>query len=196
MKNKLILGLLFIAFAINAFASDKTEIADKVAEYFEYVENKQNSELVDMIYPALFEMFPKEMMLSQIENMYADTNVAIRLYESKLEEIEDIFEADGIDFTVIQYSFYMDLKFINELDNEVVDITKNSFYNMYGEENVEWIDNENKFKIYSFKEMFAINDPKYDGWKFLERSEGFNMFYENIFPESAYKKYVNEEPEN
>lgn len=61
------------------------------------------------------------------------------------------------------------------------------FQEQYGEKNVVFEKENNRIKINAFKEMYAINDLSFDGWKFLEKL-GTQDMPEQLIPEQAAKK--------
>lgn len=83
----------------------------------------------------------------------------------------------------------MIFEFTKNPAESVLEITFNNFKNQFGEDNVTFKKDEDTFIIFTEKQMFAINDPEYDGWKFVEKSEGFEIIYSEFIPDEVRQAF-------
>ena len=190
MKQKLFLLILTALWITTAFAqTDRDEIRKNVEVFFKATQQSDYEKLLDYIYPKVFETYPKEELLKNMKKMQTDSTFSFSIENSKIENISDLMEVDGIKYALITYSYKMYLTIAmdkNDTEEEKELFNKmmlGMYKNMYGEDNVQYDKKSGRFIIISTHEMFAIKDPKYKGWKFLEK----------IPEEESLKRFIPEE---
>ena len=75
MKNVILFCLIFVS-NLSLFAqSDKELILQTFSEYSSYVVDKDNTNLVEFLHPAMFEVASKEMLIEMMDNAFADKTI-------------------------------------------------------------------------------------------------------------------------
>lgn len=194
------LKLIVILFSFNLFAqTDKIEIKNSIDLYFQTIKAKDNANTLEFLYPKIFEAYPKEMlpkdmtakemMLKALNSMYEDSNMIFNFDNSKIIKISNIETIDSIKYALVKYSY--DLK-ITFLENEK-DTTQNKYFdlkeiillsmkNEHGEKNAVLDKNTNIITVFVTNDLYAIDDPLYKGWKFIEKKKNLEPIIEKILP--------------
>ncbi len=177
---------------------NKDEIKLTFEKYFESVEQKENEKTLEYIYPKLFEIYPKNKMLDAMNKKKADTTTDITISNDSIINISETFELEGIKYALIKYSFKMTIKF-SETKNET-ESSENEDFNkaelsyellkeVYGEKNTIYNKENSTIYINVSNEMFAIKNPSYNDWKFLENKEKMKPILEKLLPKKVLKKW-------
>jgi hypothetical protein len=176
---------------------DKDEIKKTFENYFRTVQQKDNAQTLEYIYPKLFEHFPKDRMLEAMDRMKADTTTIIALGNPSVTGISEPLELDGIKYARIRYSFKMTMTIVTtgeetesteDEDFNPADFTYEMLKEIHGDKNVVYDRENSKIDINVTNEMYAINDPTYTGWKFLEKKDSMKPVLEKLLPKKVLKK--------
>jgi len=198
MTKTLLTFLLTSMLTITSFGqTDKDEIKKTFEEYFKTVEQKDNAKTLDYIYPKLFDHFPKDRMFQAMDRMTADTTTIITMDNAIVISISENLEIDGIKYALIKYSFKMTMT-IKETNDETetdgeddfnpTDFTYEMLKEKYRDKNVSYDRENNRLDINVSNELYAINDPTYKDWKFLEKKDRMKPMLEKLLPKKVLKK--------
>jgi len=195
MKKTLLLFSVFLS-ANFLFAQDdaaKTEIKTAFDGYFATLKSKDNTAAMDYIYPKLFDMVPKQMMIELMDQMYADTTMEIWFDNPQLQDISEIVKVEDGRYALVSYSFQMYIKLleVDETEGEeesVIAMTHSMYNQMFGVENVKLLEGENTFSIFTENKLISINDELTEGWKFLEKNETMAPLLQQILPAEVLEK--------
>ena len=199
MMKALLIFLLTSLITNTGFGQmNKDEIKLTFEKYFESVEQKENEKTLEYIYPKLFEIYPKNKMLDAMNKKKADTTTDITISNDSIINISETFELEGIKYALIKYSFKMTMKF-SETKNET-ESSENEDFNkaelsyellkeVYGEKNTIYNKENSTIYINVSNEMFAIKNPSYNDWKFLENKENMKPILEKLLPKKILKKW-------
>ncbi|WNJ17417.1 hypothetical protein [Pontibacter sp. G13] len=187
--------LVLSVLSTTIFAQEgKESIEATFSAYLQKFEQRDHKGAIEYIYPRFFDLFPKEAMIAALDNMYADSSVSISLENMSIQDISKIKSYDGVQYARVQYSFDMNMTISQSADESAEDYasTEEFAYKMfsarYGEEHVQFDRPNHRMIISVQNEMYAINDPAYNGWKFLEKKEGFKPLLEKMLPKKVLKK--------
>lgn len=177
--------------------TDNDDIKKTFKDYFHTVEQKDNAKTLDYIYPKLFDHFPKDNMLQAMDKMKADTTTIITTSNDSVTHISEILEIDAIKYALIKYSFKLSMtiktaKDTTGIDGEEAinsaDYTYEMLKEIYGDKHVKYDRENSKLDILATNELYAINDPIYQGWKFLEKKENMKPMLEKLLPKTVLRK--------
>jgi hypothetical protein len=195
MNRIIAISVFFLILPLVSISQDmKQDLVNTQKEYVEVVRQKDHSKTLDYIYPGLFDIIPRDKMLMALESVYADTTVVITMDDFSLGNTSDFLELDGINYALVEYSFVMkmmisrDPEYDEEEDRESMEFTNEMLKMSYGEDNVNYISDERLFTINVSNEMYAILDPQFQGWKFLDKKEKMMPILEKILPKKVIKK--------
>lgn len=192
--------ILYFTFTIAAFAqSDKEEIKKTLDSYFLSVAQKDNAKTLDYIYPKLFEKFTKDKMLEALDKMESDTAIIVTLDKGTITSISETMELDGIKYAYIKYTFKMTMTIKadttdSEADGEdnlnSADFTYELLKEQFGEKQVQYDREKSSFNVNMTENyMYAINDPVYKGWTFLEKKPNLMPILGELLPKKVLKKF-------
>ncbi|MFK7904216.1 MAG: leucine-rich repeat domain-containing protein [Chitinophagales bacterium] len=175
--------------------NEQQEIHQAFTEFFLAVEQKNNEKLLDMTYPKLFELVPKEQLLGAINEINRDSTINILIHNSVIEEVSESMEIDRAKYAIITYSFEMTMSF-NDLEEEndeensfeeegfdVLTITYEMLSVSYGKENMTLDKENNSLYIKQLhNRAFAIKAANSTSWTFLENKANTNRFLDKLLP--------------
>ena len=195
MIRKLILILPAMLLALSSFGqNDKIEIRKTFEEYSHAFKQKNYEKVVNFLYPKIFEYIPKDLMLKGLKNMESDPGTITTMDSFSVTNISEIFQWNGIKYALINYRFKMTIvenpekSESKEDEFDVMDAMYKMLILMYGKENVVFDKENNKFEINGAGKMYAIYDPAYKGWKFIEKKDKSKSMLLMILPEEVLEK--------
>jgi hypothetical protein len=109
MKYRLIQFLLSVLVLCNVcVAQTESEVVKLVNEYKQKVFERDWAGSLEYLYPALFNLVPKETFLEKIEETMNDTLEYVLGYEAmQVEEISKVYEEDSISYCMVKYTSVM-----------------------------------------------------------------------------------------
>ncbi len=187
------LSILFIAYFISfsAFSQSHTKVlTSEVNNYFDFMTNQNFDGVLDYMYPKVFEMAPREQMKIGMQQMFNAADMKIQFLANDVTNVTDLKQLNGIDYAAIFYSSKMKMTFLTDEEQAEEDkkgflmFMKATMQTQFGEENVQEELETMSLIIDMNATMFAINDPKYNGWKFLGNDDAMKTLVNTIIPES------------
>lgn len=190
---------VFIALLISfsSFSqSYKEDIAQEAQTYYDHMTNQNFDGVLDYMYPAVFDMAPRADMKAGMEQMFNSKDMTIEFLSNKVTKVTDKKEVEGITYAAVFYNSKMKMTFVSEQDQPEDD--KKSFLDFmlatmetqFGEGNVTSDIKDMSLVINMDANMFAINDPKYDGWKFIGNDDNMKQLIDTIVPEGVRTELI------
>ncbi len=172
-------------------SSDKAEIISTTNQIMESTMGLKYQSLLDLTYPRIYEMIPKEQMVQFLKMMFeGNEEFSIKLQENTPEfEVSEIFEQEGTQYAFVNYPLSMTMRFENEkLDENQKSLMKTSLSSKGM--TVKFV-NDQEMEMYNPISMqIMIKDSFTDGsWK------GMNFDSENALTYSLLPSYVIEDAE-
>lgn len=189
---------LFIAFTISA-QSQKEIITKEAQTYYEYMTNQNFDGVLDYMYPKVFEMAPREQMKMGMQQMFNSPDMKIEFLNNDVTNVSDEKVVDGVTYAAVYYNSKMRMTFVSELEKPdedkktFIQFMKGTMASQFGEENVQADTESMSLVINMDATMFAIKDPKFDGWKFLGNDDAMQMIVNSIIPESVRTELLKKE---
>lgn len=168
------------------------EVRDTFSRYFKTIETKDNQQTLAFVYPKLFEIVPKNLMLEQMEKLSKDTVTEISMSKQSVSSVSDMLEIEGVKYALVSYSFIMHMKMngiVGEELTEISELTNEMLVEQFGPDQVTYNKGTGSFDIVVATSMYAINDPAFPGWKFLEKKEGMDELLVKIIPKEVIDKF-------
>ncbi|GAL65205.1 hypothetical protein [Jejuia pallidilutea] len=185
---------LVLAFLItcSSFSQSQTEAIEKEAQtYYDYMTNMNLDGVLDYMHPKMFDMAPKAQMKAAMEQMFNSPQMKIEFISNTVNSISDTKEIDSVTYAVVYYNSKMRMIFLTEKDkpkeaqNDYLELMKSTMAAQFGSENVTIDADTTSLVINNNASMFAINDPQYNGWKFLSNEKNMAAFVNSIVPEAV-----------
>ncbi|TCK69246.1 hypothetical protein DFQ05_0766 [Winogradskyella wandonensis] len=184
MKKNFKILLLLLAFSsvvANSFAqtnnSELKELSDKM---FQYTNDRDFDALLDMTYPKIFELVPKETMKTVFVSMFQGTEeMSVDLPKQNPEYVlSDIYktENDSTDFAFLSYDMFMSMTFKKQ---EFDDEGKDMMIKMMKLQGMEAsFENNSKVNVKAPNRLviFIKNEDTKDEWKMLNYDPNSPIF--------------------
>lgn len=187
MKNIwLIYLILFVQTTVFA-QTDVAAIKQTVVDYMEIVENKNYLKTMDYLYPKLFDIVPRKEIEESLKTQLEETKIQVDIKNSEIGNVSKVLLVKGAKYALVDYSFLM-IMIIPEEDKDGLEDMLEIFKSNYGAGNVSLDVEKRAFNIQMLSAAYVINDPEYNGWKFLERKKELLPLLENMLPKKVLRK--------
>lgn len=186
---KKLLFVLSIFFSVNVFSqSSDAALNKRLSEYMSLSKDMNIKELMEYMYPRLFELAPKEQLKEALEKAYNSTEIEIKLDSLTLGKVEPVSKFSKGSFTKFSYTVKMRMKLLSAEMEKNTDMILQSFKTSFGEKNVSYDEATKFFWVYQAKSGIAIKDNYSKNiWTMLglEKDQSLNK----IVPAEIKKKY-------
>lgn len=195
MKYFLTLSLLLSFLVINAqglSVQDRNDIRSSLREYMELTKAHNYSNMMEYLYPPLFELASKEQMLELFKSM---ETLGIRLHidDYAINGLQYIESQESEEYAAIDYFVDIRVELTTEAmqEDSIVESFMSSFKTSY---NTSIIDYDSSYKTISLsghKYVIVIKDTDYDigKWYFLEYDEGNPQALEMLLSEEVITNF-------
>ena len=190
MKKALLTYLLMNLIVVTAMGQTEVDTIKKTFNtYFKTVKEKDNAKTLEHIYPKLFDIRPKKTVLDAMNKASSDTSTVITIEDATISKVSQPETIEGVKYSLIDYTFKMtmEINFGDNNNSEAVQLTLDLLKGTYGKKNVTLDKTNSTFHIQLLNQMYAIKDPAYSGWKFLEKKDHLKPVLEKILPKKVLK---------
>ncbi len=119
-------------------AQSQQEVKDLLNEYSEAMTARQWQKSLDYVYPALFDVVPREMMENAISSTFNDTSVVrMGFKEMELLQVSDIYNEESFNYSFADYSMIMTMTLMGEKTDEEISSFASIMEGQFGEGSVE-----------------------------------------------------------
>lgn len=203
MKRYFPLAILLLLSHFPVLAQDELpELRATLTGYFDAISNPANPAVLDHIYPKLFDHYPRPMLEASISAIDDDSSTLITLQDMKIEKIAKVLTLDGIQYTLVDYGYEMKLVLFEEedlsldeedmedlgIDVSVAEMTYGILKGQYGDKNTRFNPETGTIDVHIDAQLYAILDPAYPGWKFLEKKDSLKEVLALLLPEKVLQK--------
>lgn len=159
------------AFTLLAQTPEQDDLRATCARYFKATEAKQIDSCLESIYPKFFDFFPRQILAAGLKKTFEDSTLNINMTHMAVEKISAPILYEGIQYALVDYSFQTAFQRKASQSQREMEMLVLGMTSVYGEKNVR-LDSATQTIYVSFhNQMFAILDPAYKGWKFLEKKD-------------------------
>jgi hypothetical protein len=186
----LFLGVLLMSLSVGA-QSFKEKVFKNAQTYHDYMTAQNFDGILGYMYPKVFETAPKADMKAGMEQMFNSPGMKIEFLSNEVTRVTDKKEVSGITYAAVFYSSKMKMTFLSELDKpkddqqSYLDFMKATMATQFGEQNVTSDVNTMSLIVHMDANMFAIQDPQYEGLKFIGNDDAMKTVVNAIIPESV-----------
>jgi hypothetical protein len=190
---KILTNLILVFFiSISSFAqSSSAEITKNAQNYYDYMTAQNFDGVLDYMYPKVFEMAPRNQLKAGMEQMFSSPDMKIEFLSNDVTKVSEEKIVESVTYAVVSYNSKMKMTFVSEQDKSAEDqkafleFMKVTMDTQFGEGNVTSDQKTMSLVINMDATMFAINDPQYDGWKFIGNDDAMKQLVDSIIPESV-----------
>ncbi len=133
--KKISLLLLALIFSFSIQAQTEQEARDLLDQYAEIFETEQWLKSLDLTYPDLFTVVPREQMEQVIEATFNSNMFEMSMGGMEIQEISERFEEEGLSYRFMKYKQEMKMT-VNESSQVTVDALVGPMKAQFGEDNV------------------------------------------------------------
>ncbi len=179
--------LLFILFSLpyagSAQNADEEAISQQVNRFFKATQEKNWDAVLDLTYPRLFELAPREQIRKLFTEMESE-GMTFSFHDLEIEQISPVTVIGEEQFARIDYGSLMKIHLQGEEfeDASTIDLLQGSFEQSFGTGNVQYVPEENTFRVNSTKTMLAVARKTNNDWKFIEINPAQKDLMKNILP--------------
>ena len=168
--KRIVLLLSFIL--ICNFASAQTEKQNVERDFIAYsklIIDRKVDNALEYVNPKIFEVFPKEVMVSLMEAVHKMPNIEYKLSLPIIDSISDVKRIDNIDYVKIKTISPIEMKFtdMDLTDEKKRVLLQDSFESKFGKGNVVYNKATGFFKINVNKEIVGSSTDNQVSWKFI-----------------------------
>jgi hypothetical protein len=174
--------LLLIVFPLSVSAQHKTEITKTFNTYFSHMESGDVLKSLDYMHPGLFDIVPREQLAAVIKESLANPQFEIDMKDGKVVSVSKEVVYENIRYALVNYSFNMIVKLESSADSTMMQMMKQSFTEQFGEDKVVVNESDKTITIHQNSYLYAVNDPSFGGWKFLEKNDQLKEISDRIIP--------------
>lgn len=188
LSNLLVILILFSPFVV-AQEATKEDCKEALISYFNDIATKDVDLTLDHLYPPMFDLVPRETMHQAMSQFYADTSVTADFKDFIPGNVSELMVIEDVHYALIEYDYTLYMKFAQHQEEESSSaMTLATFNQVYGEENVSFDEDDKSFLIKIHSQLYAILDPAYEKWTFLEKKDGMGPLLEQLLPKEVLDK--------
>jgi hypothetical protein len=185
--NKLKLMILVFGMGLTALAQNQKEVSQLLADYKKAMVERQWVKSLDYVYPALFDVVPREMMEEAIKTTFNDTaDIQMGFESMELLEVSDIYEEDEMSYSFAEYVMVMTMTAAGEKSDEDMNTLKAAIAMQFGEENVNV--EENTLFITANNRMAVIRKTGEEKLYMLEIKPELKQIMESFMSEEFMQR--------
>jgi hypothetical protein len=185
--NKLKLMILVFGMGLTALAQNQKEVSQLLADYEKAMVERQWVKSLDYVYPALFDVVPREMMEEAIKTTFNDTaDIQMGFESMELLEVSDIYEEDEMSYSFAEYVMVMTMTAAGEKSDEDMNTLKAAIAMQFGEENVNV--EENTLFITANNRMAVIRKTGEEKLYMLEIKPELKQIMESFMSEEFMQR--------
>ena len=163
--------------------NDKEIIRENVRMYMEASDQGDWNAVMDLIYPPLFNIVPREEMIKAFEGL-ENEGMKVNTVGGEVLSMTGTISHEGEKFALVNYNVNINLMLTSEenRDSSMVSMMEEFFKGTYGKDNVAYSPEDFSFELKAEKSMFAINAEGSDKWYFLENNPQQNALLDQLIP--------------
>ena len=167
----------------------KEHFTADISNYLEAFNHRNWDGVVDMVYPKMFDLIPKDQMkqsFNQLEEMGMDMKTEFK----EITKISEVIIHENSKFCRVYYHSGITI-IISGLMLENKEQLIENFITAYGSDNVNYYENENRFFINAIKSMIAVLNEDSDDWKYIEYNDQQKVFLGQFIPSKVLEQIEN-----
>jgi|GEM_PF-4049705 len=169
-------GLLFVFSSNGQTTQDSLDLWRDMKTYYLVNKKLDYDSILNFMPPKFFTIAPKTFMKNALKSTFENSDFRMGFDTFAYGVVQPLVKFETVLGTMVGYDMTLSITFTGEQDSGYVEMMKGIMSEKYGKENVRVSPtNDSKLEIKTpGKKMFALKEPEWDSWKFLEdkRAEG------------------------
>lgn len=194
LKNILPLFILFMSTFTGIAQDYKENIKREFSDYLTSIADKDFEKSMTYISDEFFEIVPKEQMISLMDQTFNNPEVHFEIKDPKVGIVEDSEEINDKHYSLLNYSNYLLIKFPGppEETREAKEIRQaqleEGLNRSFGEENVDYVEKDDHYEVFSAKQAYAISANGETDWKFIVVDKDQKDLLQRLLPKEITEK--------
>lgn len=167
MKRQLLIIIFLIANISVHSQTAKENITKEVLSYFNTFNNHDFEKSLTYMPDEIFEVSPRETVLETMKSTFNNPEMPITFKNVKVISVEKPVAIDKKYYSLLKYGAVLSIKFnkTSSLDSKKL---LNVYTETYGEKNVRYFADDNRYELYYEKNICAISTNVNTSWKLIE----------------------------
>lgn len=129
---------LALLVSTSAIAQNHDDVSALLDEYADAMIDREWAKSLDYVYPALFDVVPREIMEQAISTTFNDTSVVKMGFKSlELLEVSDIYEEEELSYSFADYGMVMTMTSVGNQSDAQIETLRSAMAMQFGEESIE-----------------------------------------------------------
>lgn len=190
MRHYLLVMVCLLGGTLSAQTLDtitENQIRAKLDTYFVATDAKDWDTVLDMIYPKLFDLAPRESIRQQFTSLEGG-GMDFSFFDVIIGDITDPVDYEEERFILLDYEHKMGISLIDTSMQAAATAMFSIFQGQYGEENVTFDEANSKFTVRVSKKMLAVIPTDTSDWRFVDIDPKQPAVLNLLIPEEVLKK--------
>lgn len=167
MKNFRITLLFLLFISLKSIGQQDPALTERLKMVLKVTQEMDTEKILDLSYPKLFDIVPRETMAEAITGMYSNEAMTITLDSLQTKTIFPIFKSGEGQYAKISYSMIMRMKFTETIDSAEVAEMLPEMEADFGKGNIRFDAASNTVIVKNHSELVAIKDQFAKEWCFV-----------------------------
>lgn len=187
--RKLLISMMLVVATITIkaqtlTAADNAAIDSRVDSFLELMKERKYSQVVDYMYPEIFNHVSKKEMF-QVFELLEQAGIELKFNKLEVKEKRALPSETSIKYALIKYDLDMELPLNNSELKGAAPLMVPMLQSSFGKDNVEYNRTDGYIKVNGEKFLLGIEDPKYSDWQFLIYDDSFKSELDKVLPASV-----------
>lgn len=169
----------------------ENQIRAKLDTYFVATDAKDWDAVLDMIYPKLFELAPRESVRQQFSSLEGG-GMDFSFFDVVIGDMTNPVDFEAERFILLDYSHKMGITLIDTSMQAAATSMLSLFQGQYGEDKVTYDESKNAFTVQVAKKMLAVSPIDSSDWRFVDFDPKNSSVLTLLIPEAVQKQLLPE----
>ncbi len=165
---------------------DDKAIEARTNGFLELIKARSYTDVVDYIYPPLFEHTSKKSMF-QMFDLLEQAGIELEFNDLKILNKKLLPSEGDVKYVFIEYKMDMTLPLDTDDLKGIAALLVPTIQSSFGKENVDYNRAESYINVKGEKFLLAIDDPKFGDWMFIIYDDSFKNAIEKTIPAKVNK---------
>lgn len=196
LKMRVYITVCLLFFMLQAQAQDyKQSVKSVMNTYGDLLDKGEIDKSLDYVYPAIFEIVPKEQMATLFKSLFNSKDFKVKLNGFKVDSVGSKKVVEGKQYVTVYYQsrMLMNLTSLDTLSKDKLQATVGmmqlAFANKFGSDNVKYIEETRTFDINSQKKGLAIAPNGSSDWKIMTIESEQKVMMEKLLPKEIRSQF-------
>lgn len=171
--------------------ANRQSLDSSFKNYFQALEQKDAAKIISYLPHQLFAVADRSELESVVAATLNHDDFSVDFSNLKIIKLAEILKEKGIAYSIVNYEFQLVMK---EKNSGAAAVGLSELYESYksvlDEEHLQFDEKNKTLSIKQAARVYAVNDPAFKGWKFIDNQMYLTYSDEEIIPDSILKKLM------